>query len=152
MSLHLVKRLATFKVKSDMIMTNTEEAVDVIMTKTIITVKPDDTCLKVQEIFGENSIHHILVVHNSEVLGIISNNDMLKMYAEFYAQRDHETLASITANDIMTDNPLTINLDDSIGLAADIILANKLHALPVMDGDELVGIITNHDILKYCFK
>jgi acetoin utilization protein AcuB len=133
-------------------MTNTEEAVDVIMTKTIITVKPDDTCLKVQEIFSENPIHHILVIENSEVLGIISNNDMLKMYKEFYAKRDHETLASITAGEIMTANPLTINIDDSIGLAADIILANKLHALPVMDGDELAGILTNHDILKFCFK
>lgn len=133
-------------------MTNTEELVDVIMTKELITVSPEDSCIKIQEIFNENPIHHIIVLENSRVSGIISNNDMLTMYSKFYSHRDHHSLADLTARDIMTPNPIVLSTDDSIGLAADIILSNKLHALPVTDNDELVGILTNHDILKYCFR
>ena len=41
--------------------------------------------------------------------------------------------------------------DDTIGLAADIFLANKFHALPVVEDERLVGIVTTHDLLKYSF-
>ena len=45
---------------------------------------------------------------------------------------------------------MTIEQDDNLGLAADIILANRFHALPVVDGVDLVGIITSHDLIR-CF-
>ena len=51
----------------------------------------------------------------------------------------------------MTLNPLVIEPEDTIGLAADIILSNKLHALPVVDDGTLVGLITNHDLLAFAF-
>ena len=55
------------------------------------------------------------------------------------------------AEDIMTANPLSIESADTIGLAADIFRANALHALPVVDDGELVGIVTTHDLLTYAF-
>jgi CBS domain-containing protein len=55
------------------------------------------------------------------------------------------------AEDIMSTNPLSIESADTVGLAADIFKANALHALPVVDDGELVGIVTTHDLLTYAF-
>jgi acetoin utilization protein AcuB len=55
------------------------------------------------------------------------------------------------AEDIMSTNPLSLEPEDTIGLAADIFKANALHALPVVDEGELVGIVTTHDLLTFAF-
>ena len=49
-------------------------------------------------------------------------------------------------------NTLSINADDSIGLAADIFLANRFHALPIVEENRLVGMVTTHDLLLYSFN
>ena len=59
---------------------------------------------------------------------------------------------NIYASDIMSSAPLHIESEDSIGLAADIFLANKIHSLPVIDDGELVGIVTSHDLLLYAYE
>jgi len=53
------------------------------------------------------------------------------------------------ARDIMTAAPLFLDPDDTVGLALDIFLANKFHALPVVEDNILMGILTTHDILAY---
>ena len=58
----------------------------------------------------------------------------------------------MAAREIMTTNPMVLDPDDSIGLAADIFLANKFHALPIVEQTELLGIITVHDLLAHCFE
>ncbi|MBK7634741.1 MAG: CBS domain-containing protein [Saprospiraceae bacterium] len=58
----------------------------------------------------------------------------------------------IFARDVMTQDPITLDTEDTIGLAADLFLSNKIHSVPVLNGDQLSGIITNHDLLKYCFR
>ena len=52
----------------------------------------------------------------------------------------------------MTKLPMFLSPEDSIGLAADIFMANKFHALPVVDDNQLIGIITTHDLLAYSFE
>lgn len=51
----------------------------------------------------------------------------------------------------MTPYPIQLDPDDSIGLAIDIFLANKFHALPIVEDGALLGIVTTHDLLEYAF-
>lgn len=131
---------------------NTEIPVKKIKTSKIIFVSPQDTMLKVEEIFDTFNIHHILVIEDEKLQGIISKNDLLRLYKK--ATNDGQILqrSQILAAEIMTENPITLDTEDTIGLAADIILSNKVHSIPILNGDQLSGIITNHDIIKYCFK
>jgi len=62
-----------------------------------------------------------------------------------------KTYNNIFAKDIMTENPVFLNPEDSIGLAADLFLENIYHAIPIMEDGVLVGIITTHDLLAYAF-
>ena len=131
---------------------NTETAIKNIMTSRIIFVGRKDTLLKVENIFEEFSIHHVLVVEDSRLYGIISKNDILKIYQKHAAQNNIPNRAQILVSDFMTKDPICLDITDTIGLAADIFLSNKIHSLPVLNGDILAGIVTNHDIIKFCFR
>jgi CBS domain-containing protein len=50
-------------------------------------------------------------------------------------------------SEIMTKNPVTVSADDQVRVAAGLLRANKVGGLPVMEGDRLVGIVTESDIL-----
>lgn len=118
-----------------------EAPISNIMSKKLVVIQEDDYTTKAEEVFMEFGFHHILVMNADALSGIISSTDLLRAY-----QQKNQP---VKIKDIMTKNPLTLQADDSIGLAADIFLANKLHALPIMENDELVGMVTSHDLLKY---
>jgi predicted transcriptional regulator len=46
---------------------------------------------------------------------------------------------------------MQLDPDDTVGLAADIFLVNRFHALPVVDGVDLVGIVTSHDLIALAY-
>ncbi len=131
---------------------NTETSLKKINTSKIVFVSPKDTILKVEDIFDNVPIHHILVIENNELKGVISKTDLLNMYRKSVASGKVPDRSVIKAEDIMTSNLITLDIEDTIGLASDIFLSNKVHSIPLFDGDKLAGIITNHDIIKYCFK
>ncbi len=131
---------------------NTETTIRKIYTSKIVSVLPGDKLMKIEGIFDALSFHHILVVENEQLKGIISKNDLLKWYADNAARDVIPDRNQISAAAVMIKDPITLDVDDTIGLAADIILSNKLHAIPVLDGQMLAGIITSHDIIKYSYS
>ena len=131
---------------------NTEMPIKKIKTSKIVFVSRNDSMMKVEEIFDSFPIHHVMVIENQSLYGVISKSDLLKIYRQYAAKGDIPDRLTIKANDLMTSDLITLDGEDSIGLAADIFLSNKIHSIPVYNGDQLSGIITNHDIIKYCFK
>ncbi len=137
-------------------MIDTSKPVSDIMTKNPIVVQPDDGIEAIHDLFERNGFHHIPVMGKSKLMGIISKTDYLKIRHMLATTWSGEPICQdmykeMRADDIMSKNPLTIESADTIGLAADIFRANTLHALPVVDDGELVGIITTHDLLNYVF-
>lgn len=126
-----------------------------IMTTALTTVSPDTPVKEVQQIFAANSFHHLPVVEaGSQLVGIISREDFRTFYEQLSTQSSGPTWSHIQlkhkrAKDMMTASPLCLDPDDTIGLAADIFLANKFHALPVVEDGLLMGLLTSHDILAY---
>jgi acetoin utilization protein AcuB len=129
-----------------------------IMTTELVTVSPETTAREVKDLFDKNSFHHLPVVApGNKLQGIISRKDVAKVAyvlslrtsGKTYSEKEYKRL---TASDLMTQYPLSLDPDDTIGLAADIFLANKFHALPIIDDDELIGLVTTHDLLKYSFN
>ncbi|HQU59256.1 MAG: CBS domain-containing protein [Phaeodactylibacter sp.] len=137
---------------------NPDKAIRDIMTTKLVTVTPDRPAKAIQEIFGKNDFHHIPVVEKGErLIGIISKEDLFKVVSVLSLQNPENNhtereLNRLNAADIMTKYPISLDPDDTIGLAADIFLANKFHALPIVEDDKLVGLITTHDLLKFGFN
>lgn len=136
---------------------DTSKPVAEIMTRNLVVVKPDATIDRIHDLFEANTFHHIPVVERNALIGIISKTDYLKIRHMLATTWSGETICQdmykdMCAADIMSREPLKIESADTIGLAADIFRANALHALPVVDDGELVGIITSHDLLTYAYQ
>ena len=130
--------------------------VETIMTKDIIMVNTD-TCLNdVKDIFDKNNFHHLPVVENGRVEGIISKSDLLLMMdwgvrlgLKGSEVRNENLLRSNLAGDIMTSVVLTVSPDDTLQYCLDVFLENYFRAMPVLDSEKnICGIITSYDILR----
>ena len=134
------------------------KSISEIMTRNLVCVRPTETANNIRAIFKEHDFHHLPVTEeDGKLAGIISKSDFLRITFKLSSETSgsvwsEKTFNHLTAKDLMTPYPLWIQEDDTIGLAADIFLANKFHALPVMEDDELVGLVTTHDLLAYTFK
>lgn len=137
---------------------NPNTLIRTIMTNELVTIHPDEKVKDIKSLFEVHNFHHLLVVEESNgLVGIISKEDFHKFTYNLTFQTTGKTWSTITydticAKDIMTKSPFVLDPDDTIGLAADLFLANKFHALPIVDGKALVGILTSFDLLKYSFQ
>jgi len=124
-----------------------------IMHTHLVTVPPDTTITKARDIIAEKQIHHLLVVNESdELLGIISDRDLKQSWASPATTLSvHELnylLNQLTADMIMVKKIITISPNTTIERAANIMQENRISALPVMEKDKLVGIITTNDVME----
>lgn len=121
--------------------------------KHLVTVSPEDSLLKVKEIFDTHKFHHIPVVNFREIVGIISKIDFEHFLggASFHGEDNgitEERLKNAHVKNIMTVHLGKVEPDDRINVALEIFTINRFHALPVIKDGDLVGIITPFDILK----
>lgn len=129
-----------------------------VMTTKLVTIQPTEKIKTIKPLFDENNFHHLLVVNEkNELVGIISKEDFYKFTHTLTLQTTGKTWSNIKyeticAKDIMTHTPFVLDPDDTIGLAADLFLNNQFHALPVVEINDLVGILTTFDLLQYSYK
>ena len=132
------------------------EPISHIMTKTVVTANEKDDLKIVVEKLKKNTIRHIPIVKGKEVVGIISRTDVnrLTFGALFEGQEgaDEAILDMLTTSQIMTSKPRTVPSDMSIKDLAAIFAKEDFHALPVVDQDELKGIVTTTDVIKYLLE
>lgn len=132
-----------------------EDRVSMIMTDNPICLDESDLLRKAKEIMLKNAVRHIPVKKGKDLVGIISKADLDRIKymeagaGEFVSTDFFDVL--IVAN-VMTKNVNTIQHDDTIKEAAEILSLGSYHALPVLDGDDVVGIITTTDLLIYLLK
>lgn len=122
------------------------EPISKIMTREVITVKPEDKLTVVKDILFSKRIHHIPVVSGKKLVGIITSYDLIKL------GKGHEEYDHILVKEVMTPRIGTLGPNEKIGAAAEVFLENLIHGLPIVnEANELLGIITTHDVLKYEF-
>ncbi len=130
-----------------------------IMTSDLITADPDETLESVKHKLISNHIQHIPVVEGKNIVGIISKGDIHRMEHHFTLfqsekalQSNKQIFSTILASEIMTKSLVKLKETDSASIAVDLFRENLFHALPVVNvKDQLVGMITPLDLLKYAF-
>jgi CBS domain-containing protein len=129
------------------------EPISGIMTTHVYTVQENEPLQNVVALFRKNKIRHLPVLAGKNVTGIISRTDInrLTFGALFDNQEgaDEAVLEILSIKQVMTAKPKVVNSNDSIRDVALIFATEEFHALPVVDGDELKGIVTTTDIIKY---
>lgn len=124
-----------------------------IMHTDLVTVSPDTTLVEAREKIEEKNIDHLLVVNEKgKLTGIISDRDLKQNWASpATSLSTHELnylLQKVLVKMIMIKTVITIPVDTTIERAAYIMQQHDISSLPVMENDELVGIITSTDVMS----
>ncbi|MDN2662814.1 CBS domain-containing protein [Psychromonas sp. 14N.309.X.WAT.B.A12] len=119
------------------------------MTSRVVTVTMDDRIPVLQNILSQAGFHHLLVVEEGKLQGVISDRDVLRVLSPFLdteaeLMRDLNT-AQRPAHQVMTRSPVTVAPDTSVKDALTLMLTHDISCLPVLDQDEILGIFTIHD-------
>ena len=127
-----------------------------IMTRNVLTLNVHDSLTKAEQLFTRHRIRHIPVVSGSKVVGIISYTDLLKIAVADYTDDDLSVVTTtynmFSLEQVMTKDVVTVLSYTSIKEVAEIFVSNDFRALPVLYEDQLVGIVTTTDIIKYLLK
>jgi len=124
------------------------------MTRKPSTVSPVDNLETVRVIFEQHGFHHVPVVEEGKLVGIVSYTDYLRIIRELYGnaqeQRSNDRLLhNLSVKQVMTEHPVCLAPTDTVEDALKIFKTNHFHAIPVVEGDRrLVGILSTHDLIK----
>lgn len=133
------------------------EPISKIMTSDLLTVNLTNSLLDVKDIFEKNKVRHIPVVSGSKIIGLVSKTDFYRITYNLgdesaKDQINSAILSSNTIEDVMTKNLETVKATETIQDVAQMLVEREFHAVPVVDGDTLKGIVTTTDIIKYLLE
>jgi acetoin utilization protein AcuB len=112
-----------------------------LMTADVITVAPTTSIEQAEHIMTGKNIRRLLVVENEKAVGIIVRRDMIM------SLQSPTILKETPVEWIMTKNLITISPEAPIIEAIQTLRKHKINALPVVENDQLIGIITVVDLL-----
>ncbi len=123
------------------------------MTQPVITALPDMPIQEAMNLMREKGIRRLPVVDSrGRLRGIVSDRDLLHASPSDATSLSvwelNYLLSRVTLKDVMTKSVITLEGDTPIKEAARIMVEKKIHGLPVMDSDDVVGIITETDLFK----
>ncbi|MEW4923680.1 CBS domain-containing protein [Algibacter sp. 2305UL17-15] len=128
--------------------------ISMIMTHNVITLKKDDNLEKAEHLFKHHRIRHIPVVNENVVIGMLSYTDLLRLsFGDLTDNTEKGTDVLVynmfTINQVMNRRVVSVSSSSSIKEVAEILATKEFHALPVVDNNKLVGIVTTTDLIKY---
>lgn len=132
-----------------------DQTVAVHMAKDVVSADPDDNPFALIRKM-EHRLHHLPVVEKGRLVGIISDHDVRRAIAMDRIEKITDRVEYVRlmenyeARRIMHDYVETIDPGATLAAAAARMIEDRIGSLPVVDGDELVGMITETDILKAC--
>ena len=134
-----------------------EVPVSTIMVKDLITVRVSDGLDKAEHLLKKNKIRHIPVVEGKKIVGMLSINDILRISFADGAFREEEDISSsiyemFTIRHLMRSKLETVSSHNTIKEVAEKFVESEYHSLPVVDNDELVGLVTTTDLIKYLLQ
>jgi CBS domain-containing protein len=115
-----------------------------IMSKDLVYVTPEDNLSKILSLVEKNCLREILIIEKNILKGIVYSKDI--------AKKGVTDPTKTKASTLMNFPPPTLSEEDSIEDAARMIFKTGLRALPVTDGQNVVGLLSAHDIVNYASK
>jgi CBS domain-containing protein len=110
----------------------------------VITVGPDHTLHEASQLLARHNIGAVIVVDgDGKPVGILSERDIVRKLAE-----DGSNCLTLSIGEVMTKDLIIAVLEDELGYLSNIMTDKRIRHLPVMHGDDLVGIVSIGDVVK----
>lgn len=123
------------------------------MSDKVVSISADDTLAIVDEIMGLASVRHLPVVRAGQLVGMVSQRDLLRASLSnvigLPREEQRRFLEGVRICEVMSEPPISVQPGTPIREAAAAMASRKIGCLPVVDGGRLVGIVTETDLLRY---
>jgi CBS-domain-containing membrane protein len=138
-----------------------------IMTKAVITVRPDDTIEDLARLLVKHDISGVPVVDDAGRLkGIVTENDLITKNSKLHLptilrlfdayiplgtgrmEDEMKRMAASRVDEICTKEVITVDCESSAEYIATIMTEKKIHLLPVLEEGKLAGIIGKRDVIR----
>ena len=115
-----------------------------VMRKNVISIDSSMTVKDAATMMDDTNVGCVVITRGNSPIGIITERDFVKRVVS-----QEMDLATPLA-DVMSFPLITVDCDDTVWEAAEIMKKNKIHKAPVEEQGKLIGIITTTDIVKIC--
>lgn len=123
-----------------------------LMTPNPFVVEPETLLYDAYTLLFEKEIRRLPVVRGKTLVGIVTLSDIQRVLPSAFTETDTDAqlqVMNLTVSDVMTPDPLTVTPEDTIQEVAEAMLENQVSALPVVQNERVIGIITESDIFKF---
>jgi len=125
-----------------------------IMTAHVITLNKSDDLETAEKLFKSWKIRHIPVVKGKQIIGMLSYTDLLRIsFADAVDENEYDVDTTVynmfTIEQVMAKNLVSVPSTATIKEVAELLAKKEFHALPVVDNNELVGIVTTTELINY---
>jgi acetoin utilization protein AcuB len=124
------------------------------MKHPVHTVRPRDSIQHARELLARHRVNQLPVVLNRRLVGIVTDRDLRDAFPSAFEppRRGDDRRAAPDPRDVpvdavMTQHVLTLHPRDSIAAAARLLRRERIGAIPIVDGGQLLGILTRSDLL-----
>jgi CBS domain-containing protein len=112
-------------------------------SKTIFSVRTTDPVEDVLKIMRDFRVRAVLVMDDGELKGIVSQGD-----CAIKVLLPHNNASEVAVSTIMTPNPLTVKLSNTLDECMAIMVHKHIRHLPVLEGNKVVGVVSVGDMVK----
>lgn len=130
------------------------EKVAAHMSSPVITLGERDSFIHAVRTMQSKGIRHLPILDNGRLIGIVSNRDLRRVLGglEIDIQDDARTAgphrSEVLMGAVMTGEVVSISPDETVAEVADVLVAHRFGSLPVLQDSNLIGIITEADLLR----
>jgi CBS domain-containing protein len=118
-----------------------------IMTKDVVTVRPDTPILEAVELLVEQGITGIPVVKNDMTLaGVLSESDLMGLLYRLNEAKDEKV------EDFMTTPAVHFDVQESLVEVCNCLIESPFRRVPITSQGKVVGIISRKDVVKYIVR
>ena len=127
-----------------------------IMTKDLTVVSPTERLVHARRIMIENHVGRLPVVEDEKLVGMLTSKDLMRAFIDFRKKVPEKyqksQIKEVLVEFIMSSNPTVTSKDATISEVANVMIETGYNGLPVIDYGQVVGIITQTDILRLIEK
>ncbi len=113
----------------------------------ICTISPTQTVADAIALMVQHDFGSLVVRQDGVMVGLLTERDVLRGFNQY-----GESFIAQTVSGMMVTEPIIGSPDDTVDYVRGVMTENRVSHLPVMDGDELLGIISFHDVARACLN
>jgi CBS domain-containing protein len=127
-----------------------EKPVSEIMTRKVVTTRPDDSITKIWDLMVEKDYTGLPVAKDGKLIGMITRFDMLKGTARIGKEGERRSVDSMQmpVEKFMSSPLFSVKPEDSLRSVIDLMLKHDVGRMSVVDEGKLVGIVDRNDLIK----